>query len=344
MDTKPNVVLFCGGSGAATISVALQPHCNLTLVVNCYDDDLSTGALRRLIPGMLGPSDIRKNVARFSPYGYFLDRRVSTGMLRYAADELCRGITIPGVESTLKHFIDEVVDEDIPDCCVGNLLFAAYYLQADRDFNAAATKFCKDALCQVRVLNATRGENRTLRAITDHASFSIVPDEASICGGRFEGTIKKVWLDHAEPLPKLNPEVADAIGKAALILYGPGTQHSSLLPSYLTTGLMDAIQIRRVPKVFIPNVARDKDIPTETVRDLIDKAFDCFFQYQPRPEFPEGLITYLMLDRKHTSIPLGDIDMPGIAQISGSFTDGKRHNGRVMVPYLLSLAGMKLSY
>src|ERR1700689_1054859 len=63
------IVLFCGGRGSATIIRALlrQTDVELTLIVNAYNDGLSTGALRSFIPGMLGPSDFRKN------FSYLLD-------------------------------------------------------------------------------------------------------------------------------------------------------------------------------------------------------------------------------------------------------------------------------
>src|ERR1044071_3726881 len=59
------IVLFCGGRGGATIIRALlrQSEVELTLLVNAYDDGLSTGTLRNFIPGMLGPSDFRKNLS-----------------------------------------------------------------------------------------------------------------------------------------------------------------------------------------------------------------------------------------------------------------------------------------
>src|ERR1700741_2474448 len=59
------IVLFCGGRGSATIIRALlgQSDVELTLLVNAYDDGLSTGTLRNFIPGMLGPSDFRKNLS-----------------------------------------------------------------------------------------------------------------------------------------------------------------------------------------------------------------------------------------------------------------------------------------
>src|ERR1041384_7077931 len=60
------IVLFCGGRGGATIIRALlrQSEVELTLLVNAYDDGLSTGELREFIPNMLGPSDFRKNLSR----------------------------------------------------------------------------------------------------------------------------------------------------------------------------------------------------------------------------------------------------------------------------------------
>jgi hypothetical protein len=63
------VALFCEGRGSATIIRELlrTPEVHLALLVNAYDDGLSTGALRNFIPGMLGPSDLRKN------FSYLLD-------------------------------------------------------------------------------------------------------------------------------------------------------------------------------------------------------------------------------------------------------------------------------
>ncbi len=66
MTNRLNLVMFTGGRGTSTITEALIKHnqVSLTLLTNAYDDGLSTGALRRFIPGMLGPSDVRKNVSR----------------------------------------------------------------------------------------------------------------------------------------------------------------------------------------------------------------------------------------------------------------------------------------
>src|SRR6266403_1021604 len=67
--SKINVVLFSGGSGTQTITEALlrHPQISLAILINAYDDGHSTGRLRRFIPGMLGPSDVRKNINRLMP-------------------------------------------------------------------------------------------------------------------------------------------------------------------------------------------------------------------------------------------------------------------------------------
>ena len=66
-----NIVLFSGGSGTKSISefLAGQSQVSLSVLINCYDDGHSTGRLRRFVPGMLGPSDVRKNIGRLMPSG-----------------------------------------------------------------------------------------------------------------------------------------------------------------------------------------------------------------------------------------------------------------------------------
>src|SRR5579864_3124884 len=65
-----NIVLFSGGSGTQSITEAFlrHPQISLKILINAYDDGHSTGRLRRFIPGMLGPSDVRKNIHRLMPH------------------------------------------------------------------------------------------------------------------------------------------------------------------------------------------------------------------------------------------------------------------------------------
>ena len=67
------ISIFCGGSGSESIIkyFSTKEDVKLTLLVNAYDDGKSTGKLRKLIPGFLGPSDFRKNFSySFSKYNF----------------------------------------------------------------------------------------------------------------------------------------------------------------------------------------------------------------------------------------------------------------------------------
>src|SRR5437868_9405575 len=97
-----NVVLFSGGSGTQSITEAFlkHPQISLTILINAYDDGHSTGRLRRFIPGMLGPSDVRKNIARLMPKSdqrhlalrFLSDHRLPAGMDYAKGMDLARRI------------------------------------------------------------------------------------------------------------------------------------------------------------------------------------------------------------------------------------------------------------
>src|SRR6266567_9175063 len=81
--TRLNVVLFSGGSGTESITETLlkHPQISLKILINAYDDGHSSGRLRRFLPGMLGPSDVRKNIDRLMP-----SRERSQRSLRIVSD------------------------------------------------------------------------------------------------------------------------------------------------------------------------------------------------------------------------------------------------------------------
>ena len=66
VDQQVNVVLFSGGRGSSVLTKQLlrRSDVNLSLIVNGYDDGLSTGEVRRFLGDCLGPSDFRKNASR----------------------------------------------------------------------------------------------------------------------------------------------------------------------------------------------------------------------------------------------------------------------------------------
>ncbi len=337
MDNRFNVCLFSGGRGAATILSELVNVEQLKLVVllNAYDDGLSTGVLRNLIPGMLGPSDIRKtfstvlkssNRNRNLPLAELLEYRMgsidSNGnawrnrdsgssiensfcgdeFLNSYFDNLPLRISRKLISWTNESFQflfnsigEESLREILTDMAFGNILFAGAYLESNKDFNAAIELWTETFDPGISILNVTNGENRVLFGIKEDGS--LLPDEAAIVSkhkalGKIErifllkqyltesenrvlSTLPKVqasaFLLDREVLPEINSSVAVALEKAQMIIYGPGTQHSSLLPSYMTKRIAEQIASNTAAeKVFISNIGMDNDIVGENFESLME--------------------------------------------------------------------------
>jgi 2-phospho-L-lactate transferase/gluconeogenesis factor (CofD/UPF0052 family) len=336
--SQPNrpfkVVLFSGGSGTGTIADALLRHTqlDLTVIINAYDDGHSTGRLRRFIPGLLGPSDVRKNINRLMPqqqdrhtalrflsdhrlpakYPFESGMAVTRAFANWQEDgwpaALRSRVELLSVRQArifqryFQRFLEYAGNEaaagrpfDFDDCALGNILFAGCFLDEDRDFNRSVEAFSRFFEIRGRILNVTCGENLFLAARTERGEY--IRGEAELVSRENAGRISELYLideviyrDQIEAnthlpdaeigtfivsgarIPSLNPEAKEAIETANLIIYGPGTQHSSLLPSYLTAGVAEAITANgHADKVFISNIRRDVDIPFENANELAGK-------------------------------------------------------------------------
>ncbi len=333
-EERLKVVLFCGGRGAATIATSLSSHprVSLSLLINAYDDGLSTGRLRDFIPGMLGPSDIRKNFSRLIPAGspqgdalkFLLEYRFPESATAPSALRILRAIADadPGkkedpllaaferlsfkcakdLAAYLKTFLEYYEAKksktnrfDFADCSLGNLVFAGAHLAADGDFNEAIRGFCGLHPIDGRVLNVTQGENLVLVALKQDGT--ILSRESEIVDVQSTSVIRQLFLlpgyltkkelgelsalpfheklarlESASVTPKLNPLARQALEQADVIVYGPGTQHSSLLPSYVTRDLGNVVAANQTAeKVFVANARLDNEIKGESLNSLMDK-------------------------------------------------------------------------
>jgi 2-phospho-L-lactate transferase/gluconeogenesis factor (CofD/UPF0052 family) len=398
MTTK--VALFCGGRGSATIIRELlrTPEVQLALLVNAYDDGLSTGALRKFIPGMLGPSDFRKNFSYLldlhSEQQYalknllefrlppdFAERQIDgldgfvrggdPGLVAGPLRELFGGLdaaAAANVRGLLKVFLDyangAVRQFDFRDCAVGNLIFAGAYLNQGGNFNAAAEVLSRLVSSQAVLVNVSNGENRVLVALKEDGE--LLSHEAAIVGVQSPAPIRSVyfmpealteqelarlgdlslgakqaWLAAREAIPALSEEARRFLRDADLIVYGPGTQHSSLLPSYRIAA--PALRKARAMKVFVANLGPDHDIQGLGAKELVDNAL----QYAGDPDNAHHTITHILL--QHGSFDNSRFDgVPSrpprrykdASIITGSFARElfpHAHNGHAVVSRMLAL-------
>ena len=84
---------------------------------------------------------------------------------------------------------------------------------------------------------------------------------------------KKQYLENvSSPFPDLSQDTSLAVRKADIIIYGPGTQYSSLYPTYWTKGLTEEISKSSAQKFFITNIDHDNETPEFTAADQIKQA------------------------------------------------------------------------
>ncbi len=373
------IALFCGGRGSATIIRALlrRTDIELTLLVNGYDDGLSTGALRNFIPGMLGPSDFRKNLSylfgNYSQAQYALKSLMEYRLAGAAEIEKLARFTQTGepslLDGPLKDWMGQLPQAasarlrdllgrffaratgakfDYRDCSLGNLVFAGAYLKHGENFNAAAAEVADLVGSRARLLNVAEQQNRVLVGLKQDGT--LLPTEAAIVGPQspvpirdlylleqpltdqdmealaaMELSARRDWLAARDTLPALSKAAAEALAAADIILYGPGTQHSSLLPSYRIA--RQALAASAAPvKALVMNLESDHDIQGLSAGDILADAR----RYG-------AAVTHLLLDDGGRLLE-GNIE--DVALVRGAFANAARphlHNGTAVVEALLGL-------
>ncbi len=398
---KLKVALFCGGNGAKNIISALLQHplFEVTAIVNAYDDGLSTGYLRKLIPEYLGPSDVRKNMS------YMIDttktnKRILKDLLEYrfpkgvsnekALQDLYNIIQQRKLSlGDLDVFIKKVVPEDavylriylkslldylaskrikfdFDDCSFGNLLLTGCYLKNNQDFNTAISELHAFLGLRGKVVNVTRGENLFLAAITKEGE--ILPSEASIIERRANAELDEIfllpqylkekeitklkkysykkkiaYLRAKEVHPLLGDDARQTLEEADILLYAPGTQNSSLFPTYVTKGLAELLVRAKCKKIFISNIGEDNEIPSATVEDIIEKAVTCLNRKGEISYSNEQLFDYYFVNAGNAIDPkyikfANRLQLPNV--VYENFEEGfeGKHSGAKVVEKLMQIA------
>ena len=107
------------------------------------------------------------------------------------------------------------------------------------------------------------------------------------------GPIDRVFLD--PPSPQINPEAELAILDAELIVVGPGSLYTSILPNLLVDGLVEALRASPAVKVYVCNVATQ---PGETTGFTVSEHLDAIEKH-----VGGNLFDYVICNSNH-SLPL----------------------------------------
>ncbi|MBI1884843.1 MAG: YvcK family protein [Chloroflexi bacterium] len=218
----PKIVAIGGGTGLSIVLRGLKEYTtNLTAIVTVADDGGSSGRLRREL-GILPPGDVRNCIAALADA-----EPLMTKLFQYRFSD---GSGLAGHS-------------------FGNLFIVA--------MSGVVGNF-EDAIRQTSRVLAVRGQiipstlaNVTLCARTSDAET--IEGESSITESKSKGSIKEVFLQPSNP-PAF-PEAVRAILDADLIVLGPGSLYTSVLPNLLVEGIRRAVFASPAVKVYVCNVA-----------------------------------------------------------------------------------------
>ena len=245
---SPTVVAIGGGTGASGLLRGLKEHTDkLTAIVTVADDGGSSGRFRKEF-GMLQPGDIRNCLAALADGG-------------------------PVLEKLFQHRFEE---GDLKGHPFGNIFLAAM-TQVTGDFELAVKEANRVLNVRGRVLPATTTK---LSLIAEHEDGSKTTGESLV--GKVTKPVKRLSLK-PEDAPA-GTDVVDAIMQADLILLGPGSVYTSVLPNLLIPEILDALLKTDAVVGYICNImtqpGETQDFTaSEHVQTLIDHTSEALIDF-----------------------------------------------------------------
>jgi uncharacterized cofD-like protein len=218
----PRIVVLGGGTGLSTLLRGLKEHTsNITAVVTVADDGGSSGRLREEL-GIPAVGDIRNCIAALADA-----EPVMAKLLQYR---------FPGDESG-----------SLGGHTIGNLLLAAMSSVQGDDFEEAVRQMNRVLAVRGQVVPAT-GTPVTLHARLLDGREVVGQSEIARCTA-----IDRVWLTPEGVAA--SEDAARAIAEAELIVIGPGSLYTSIMPSLLLPEIVDAVRASAAIRLYVCNVA-----------------------------------------------------------------------------------------
>lgn len=218
----PKIVVIGGGTGQSIFLRGLKKFTdNITAVVTVADDGGGSGILREDL-GMLPPGDIRNCI-----------------------------LALADMEPTMEKVMQyRFTEGQLKGQSFGNLFLAAMN-GIYGNFEIAVSKISEIFAITGRVFPITVEDVKLVAKLKNGSIVkgeSIIPLEVK----KQKSKIEKVFLEPVNPKPL--KEVLNAINDADVIVIGPGSLYTSIIPNLMVEGIVDAIINTKVPKVYISNI------------------------------------------------------------------------------------------
>ena len=225
---RPKVVVIGGGTGLPVILSALKErNADITAIVTVADDGGSSGAIRNYI-NVVPPGDIRNVLVSLSD--------------------------LPKLELDVFQYRFNGDDSFFSGHAIGNLIIAALNEMQDNIFDAVQV-LSKMMQVDGRVFPAS---NEPLTLNAEFMDGTTASGETNISGE--DKKIKHVWVTDAdgEHKPEAVLPVLASIMQADVVVFGPGSLFTSILPNLMIENLGDAIRQTKAEVIYICNIMTQK--------------------------------------------------------------------------------------
>ena len=222
----PRVVVIGGGNGLSTLLRGVKEYTHrISAVVTVADDGGSSGRLRREM-GILPPGDIRNCLAALSN-----DEAMLTQLFQYRFSSAQTGLE---------------------GHSFGNLFISALS-DITGSFEDAVAESGRVLSVNGRVLPSTLHNVQLVADVSLPHMVSEVRVEGESHIPEAAGKVKQIWLEPNNP--PAYPRAIREILSADLIIIGPGSLYTSILPNLLVPDITKAILASRGLKIYVCNVA-----------------------------------------------------------------------------------------
>ena len=244
-DQGPRVVAIGGGTGLSTMLRGLKNHTkNLTAIVTVADDGGGSGMLRQDL-GMPPPGDIRHCMEALANAEPLMQQLLT---YRFPAGS-----------------------GNLTGQSFGNLILAALN-GISGSFDEAVAKMSQVLAITGRVLPVTTA-NVTLEATFENGTRVLGESKISDFKKAQDCRIRSVRL--LPERPAALPEAVRAIEQAELIILGPGSLYTSVIPNLLVEGISEAVCAARAVKVYVCNImTQDGETEGMTASDHVKALLD----------------------------------------------------------------------
>lgn len=239
----PSVVVIGGGTGSSTLLRGLKNYtANITAVVTVADDGGGSGRLRDDL-GMPPPGDVRNCIQALAN-------------------------TEPTMEALLAYRFQE---GSLKGQSFGNLFLAALNGMSDT-FDEAVRRMSDVLAITGRVLPVT---NEIVRLAAEFDDGTEMLGESRIAAFKKAGD-RRITRVRLEPeCPAALPQVLEAVARADMIVLGPGSLYTSIMPNLLTAGVARAVAESDAFRIYVCNVmTQDGETEGYTASDHIRALFE----------------------------------------------------------------------